>query len=171
MAAASRVVGAISDIVAAGRCAERWRFSAGDFITACLKSEMRTKVVGWLRWEACKQTFSEYLSNSLPSRRCHSASFSPGLGGVWRKPLEISRRRAVTRVVQVKAWVRGPEIWIISLVTFTISVFWWTASEDNPADEPSMYNDVDHCGTSAAGANAYSDLFAALPCRSRTGGE
>ena len=26
-----------------------------------------------------------------------------------------------------------------------------------------MYNDVDHCGTSAAGANAYSELFAALP--------
>ena len=70
----------------------------------------------------------------------------------------------VTRVVLVKVWARGfcscwdyglgsgaqlavaappnlnhtcREICIISLVTFPIPVCRWTASEDNPADEPS----------------------------------
>ena len=130
----------LKDVADAGWCAERWRLLLRTLLEPVvrfswrvkgrrpkpfrLESKMLTNVVELtctrLWWEACKQTFSHFLSFALPSTNVPSLIVQPKsawkilFGGAWRKLLDILRERAkltswgcVMRVVFVKAWVRG----------------------------------------------------------------
>ena len=84
------------DVAAAGSCAERWRFSAGEFISArrsvLVESERKAHKALWLGIQDVHEENRVDLHPSLVRSMRESFQslpyFSPSL---WRKPLEILR--------------------------------------------------------------------------------